>query len=125
MAKGTFYQHFSSKEQYLYALIEKLHRDVFALARQTIFSAHSKDSGLPEKVRGAFSSASDGQLLPPVLLEGNPVIFKLHSTGDAPALTLEQAAPRIEEMLKEPRMQERFTEYAQQLRAKAVIDIRM
>ncbi len=36
LAKGTFYHHFESKEQYFYALMEKLHRDAFAKARQLI-----------------------------------------------------------------------------------------
>lgn len=36
LAKGTFYHHFESKEQYFYALMERLHRDAFAKARQLI-----------------------------------------------------------------------------------------
>lgn len=36
LAKGTFYHHFESKEQYFYALMEKLHRDAFAKARHLI-----------------------------------------------------------------------------------------
>jgi AcrR family transcriptional regulator len=46
MAKGTFYQHFESKEKYLYALIEKIHHDTFIQAKQIIFSDPSDGNAL-------------------------------------------------------------------------------
>jgi AcrR family transcriptional regulator len=60
MAKGTFYQHFESKEQYLYALINNLHGQVFIKAEEMLNSfediqanAHAFFTGLfniPEMV---------------------------------------------------------------------------
>ncbi|MCL1964964.1 MAG: TetR/AcrR family transcriptional regulator [Firmicutes bacterium] len=46
MAKGTFYQHFESKEKYLYAFIKKIHHDTFTQARQIIFSETSDGDAL-------------------------------------------------------------------------------
>jgi peptidyl-prolyl cis-trans isomerase SurA len=40
-------------------------------------------------------------------------------------LTFEEAKPLIEEKLRAPLLEERFKEYIGQLRAKAVIDIRI
>ncbi len=51
MAKGTFYQHFSSKEAYLFALIEKIHHEAFEQAKQAIFRENAGDSPLRERVR--------------------------------------------------------------------------
>ena len=36
MAKGSFYQHFESKEKYLYELIKEIHKHIFAQAEQII-----------------------------------------------------------------------------------------
>ena len=44
MAKGSFYQHFESKEKYLYALLEKLHRETFTKAKQIIFEGDHGNS---------------------------------------------------------------------------------
>ena len=46
MAKGTFYQHFESKEKYLYALIEKIHQDAFTQAERVIFSGTSGEDAV-------------------------------------------------------------------------------
>lgn len=50
LAKGTFYQHFESKEQYLYALIEKIHSEAFAEAEHIISDGLSGGSDLRENV---------------------------------------------------------------------------
>ena len=36
MAKGSFYQHFDSKEKYLFELVNDIHRHIFAQAEQMI-----------------------------------------------------------------------------------------
>jgi AcrR family transcriptional regulator len=51
MAKGTFYQHFDSKESYLYALIEAIHEEAFAKAGQMIASALMGGSDLRGSAR--------------------------------------------------------------------------
>ena len=43
-------------------------------------------------------------------------------TGDGQ--TLEEATPQIERILREPKLQERFREYSEQLRKRAVVEIR-
>jgi AcrR family transcriptional regulator len=49
IAKGTFYQHFETKEHYLLALIERLHRSVFEKAKLMIFPVTG--GGLQANVR--------------------------------------------------------------------------
>ena len=51
MAKGTFYQHFESKEDYLFALVGKVHSDTFALVEQIIVSRISAGEDLQEIAR--------------------------------------------------------------------------
>ena len=51
MAKGSFYQHFESKEKFLYALIEKIHRQVFVKAEQMIKDSFSNGINLHESTR--------------------------------------------------------------------------
>lgn len=51
MAKGSFYQHFESKEKYLYALLEKLHRETFTKAKQIIFEGISDKHNLQANAR--------------------------------------------------------------------------
>ena len=45
--------------------------------------------------------------------------------GEAKLLTFEQAKPLIDGILRQPKAMERFDDYSEQLRKKAVIDIRM
>ena len=53
MAKGTFYQHYESKEKYLYALIEQIHHDTFTQAERIIFSEASGGNAARTKA-GSF-----------------------------------------------------------------------
>ena len=48
MSKGSFYQHFESKEKYLYELTLEVHRQIFAQAEQMIF----QDGDLQDNIRG-------------------------------------------------------------------------
>ena len=52
-------------------------------------------------------------------------LLKLNGSTSGRAMTLEEASPEIERILREPRLQERFVEYTDQLRSRAVIDIRL
>lgn len=45
--------------------------------------------------------------------------------GETKQLTLQEATPQIDQILRMPKAQERFSEYSKQLRDKAVIDIRL
>lgn len=52
-------------------------------------------------------------------------LLKLNNSLSGRSMTLEEASPEIEKLLREPMLQDRFTEYTQQLRSRAVIDIRL
>ncbi len=54
-------------------------------------------------------------------LKGQLKLLSLE-TGDGQ--TLEEATPQIETILREPKLQERFREYSEQLRKRAVVEIR-
>ena len=50
--------------------------------------------------------------------------LKLLSMESGDGQTLEEATPQIERSLREPKLQERFREYSEQLRKRAVVEIR-
>jgi peptidyl-prolyl cis-trans isomerase SurA len=82
-------------------------------------------NALPENVRKAFTAIPGGGLTPLLVSEGKTVLFLLKAVGEGEPQTLEQASGQIEAFLRQPRMEERFREYTQQLRSKAVVDIRL
>jgi peptidyl-prolyl cis-trans isomerase SurA len=82
-------------------------------------------SNIPPGLQNVLAATSEGGLTPLITSEGKTAVFRLNSMGEGRAVSLEEASDRIEELLKEPRMQERFVEYTQQLRSKAVVDIRI
>ena len=49
----------------------------------------------------------------------------LISSTSGSARSLEEASPQIENLLREPRLEERYQEYATQLRKRAVVDVRL
>ena len=53
------------------------------------------------------------------------MIIRRDGMSEGKPLTLQEATPKIEEIIRAPRLEERFKEYTSQLRSKAVIDIRM
>jgi hypothetical protein len=56
--------------------------------------------------------------------KGGFVVIRRNAIVEAKPLTLQEAKPRIEEILLAPLLEERFKDYISQLRGKAVIDIR-
>lgn len=80
---------------------------------------------LPPNIRSLFSGMVKGGLSPLVKVEGTPAVFRLNDILEGKSQTLEEATPRIIEVLREPRLRERFEEYTSQLRGKAVIDVRI
>ncbi len=80
---------------------------------------------LPANFRNLLSSLTEGQMSPLIKIEGNQGVVRLNKISEGAPQTLEEAASQITEMLRETRTQERFTEYTQQLRGKAVVDIRL
>jgi peptidyl-prolyl cis-trans isomerase SurA len=67
----------------------------------------------------------DGEISRVFHANARDCLIKLNASASGRNMTLEEAAPEIERILREPRLQERFTEYTDQLRSRAVIDIRL
>ena len=80
---------------------------------------------LGPRLQTTLNSLKDNELSQLLNVEGTQVLVRRNSIFESKPLNLTEATPRIEEILAEPRMQERFKEYAQQLRDKAVVDIRL
>lgn len=80
---------------------------------------------LPGDMQKLLSSLKDGQISPLLRTQGGFVVIRRNGLSDAKPLTLQEATPRIEEIIRAPRAEERFKEYITQLRSKAVLDIRM
>lgn len=80
---------------------------------------------LPGDMQRLLSSLKDGQLSPLLKTQGGFVIIRRDAIKPPRALSLNEARGRIEEKLRAPLREERFKEYTQQLREKAVIDIRI
>ena len=67
----------------------------------------------------------DGEISPIFEANARVCLIKLNSSTSGRNMTLEEAMPEIEQILREPRLEERFAEYTEQLRNRAVIDIRL
>ena len=80
---------------------------------------------LPGDMQKLLSSLKDGQMSPLLRTQGGFVIIRRDRMSEGKPLTLQEATPKIEEIIRAPRLEERFKEYTSQLRSKAVIDIRM
>ena len=52
-------------------------------------------------------------------------LFRPGGSSELKILTLEEAKPQIDAILRQPKAMERFDDYTGQLRKKAVIDIRL
>ena len=76
--------------------------------------------------RQLLSALREGEVSPVFPYEGKKAqIQLLQAPKGGSNMTLAEATPMIENILREPRLQERFTEYTEQLRKKAVIDVRL
>ena len=75
--------------------------------------------------RERLSSLKPGEVSELFDLNGMQAQVKLIGLEAGEGQSLEEAAPQIEAMLREPKLQERFKEYTEQLRRRAVVDIRL
>lgn len=73
----------------------------------------------------ALDGLKAGEVSKVMLVEGRKAMLKLVEVSAGRSQSVEEATPEIENLLREPKLQERFTEYTKQLRDKAVIDIRI
>ena len=105
-----------------------------AVARQYSLDQSSKNGGrvgevawgaMTPNMRKLLSSLAPSGLSPVIGLEGVSVVVRLNALSDGKAPSLTEARQPIEQLLKAPRLDARFKEYTEQLRKKAVIDIRL
>lgn len=80
---------------------------------------------LPPEMQKLLSSLPDGGMSQLLRTHGGFFIIRRDAVNEARPLSLQEARPYIEEMLLAPLREERAKEYIQQLRSKAVIDIRI
>ncbi len=72
-----------------------------------------------------LAELTPGQASPLFEVNGLKAQLKLLALESGSGQTLEEATPQIEKILREPKLQERFVEYNEQLRKRAVIEIRL
>lgn len=75
--------------------------------------------------REALEGLEPGRTTTPVVSGDSTVILHVDALHEGTAQSFESAAPQIEESLREARLRERFDEYGEQLRSKAVIEIKI
>ena len=75
--------------------------------------------------REALNGVKPGELTPVFRMDEAEAVIKLIAETPGEVKTLREAEGEIERILKEPLLQERFKVYTQQLRNKAVIDIKL
>lgn len=76
---------------------------------------------------GRLNAMKPGDVTPLFNLQGRKAQVHLFRPGggDEQPLTLQQATPQIDSILRQPKAKGRFEDYSKQLRKKAVIDIRI
>ena len=80
---------------------------------------------MPPEMQKMLNSLSDGGISQLLKTQGGFLVIRRNAINEAKPLTLQEARPHIEEILLAPLREERAKEYIQQLRSKAVIDIRI
>lgn len=76
-------------------------------------------------VQAAASILTTGQISQLFAIESYKALIRLNGSTPGRQMTLEEATPDIEQILRAPLLEARFQEYTKQLRNKAVIDIRI
>lgn len=80
---------------------------------------------MTDNMRMLLNSLQPGQLSELIPFQGANVVVRLNRIIDGDSVTLEDVRDQIEARIKEPRLQERYIEYTEQLRKRAVVDIRL
>ncbi|MFI3270884.1 MAG: SurA N-terminal domain-containing protein [Pseudomonadota bacterium] len=75
--------------------------------------------------RAVLANMNTGDVSGVMMVEGRKALLHMIENIDGNSLSLDEVSPQIENILREPKLQERFKEYMEQLRSKAVIDIRL
>lgn len=80
---------------------------------------------LPPASRAALKNVPVGGLTPVFKVEDADAVAKVLSVTQGEPKNFKEAAPEVDRILKEPLLQERFKEYSQSLKNKAVIDVKI
>lgn len=80
---------------------------------------------LAEEWRNALSGLSEGETSELFFVQGRPALLKLMDEEAGEVLPLSEVEDQIREKLMEPRLEERYAEYMEGLRGRALIDIRL
>ena len=80
---------------------------------------------LAPPIKAQVMDLTPGQVSGVFQINTRDCLLRLNDSKSGRHMTLEEATPEIERILREPRLEERFAEYTQQLRGRAVIDIRL
>ncbi len=73
-----------------------------------------------------LETLNEGEATPILMLNGKKAQFKLvKKAAKGKLMTFDEAKPHIENMLRQPLLKERFEEYVELLRKRAVIEVRM
>lgn len=75
--------------------------------------------------RERLAKMKPGDVSDIIIIEGRKGLLHLLSSGEGKGQSLDDVSEEIENILREPKMQERFQEYMGQLRSRAVVDIRI
>lgn len=85
-----------------------------------------KEDKMSPQWRQLLAGMKPGDVTPLLPLRDNMVQVKfLNAESSGDLLSFEEARPLVENVVREPRLQERFMEYKEQLRKRAVIDVRI
>jgi peptidyl-prolyl cis-trans isomerase SurA len=80
---------------------------------------------ISDQWRGILEGMKPGELSTPFPFDQNTVILQLDAKQSGDKAELEEVRAEISERLYRPKLEERFKEYIQTLRKKAVLDIRL
>lgn len=80
---------------------------------------------LAPALRARLESLKPGQVSDPFVINNLQAQLKLLSVTSGAPQSLEEASAHIENILREPKLEERYQEYSSQLRRRAVVDVRL
>lgn len=75
--------------------------------------------------KDALQGVREGEISDPFVLQGHTALLRVTSLQEGSAKPLKDVEEDIANILRQPKLEERYVEYISELKAKAVIDIRM
>ena len=73
----------------------------------------------------AVDGLAEQEMASPFELNGKWVLLRLDGSASSGTSSLDEVREQIREQLYRPRLEERFKEYMEELRSKAVVDVRL